>query len=128
MSDQPTSHVSRRDFTRLFLAGGSAALFADPAWAQIKPIPPSTVPRAPLPPGPPQIAGTGEAFWRSVRAQFVMPPDLAVMNAANLCPASTPVVEALLRETRFVDQDPSQQNRARLSGAREDTRKRLAEF
>jgi isopenicillin-N epimerase len=128
MPDQPLSHVSRRDFTRLFLAGGSAALFADPAWAQIKPAPPATVPRAPLSPGPALIPGTGEAFWKSVRAQFVMPPDLAVMNAANLCPASTPVVEALLRETRSVDQDPSQQNRARLSGAREDTRKTLAAF
>jgi isopenicillin-N epimerase len=121
MSDQPMRHVSRRDFTRLFVAGGSAALLSEPAWAQIKPLPPAAVPGPPLPPPPPIIAGTGEAFWKSVRAQFVMPPDLAVMNAANLCPASTPVIEALTRETRHVDRDPSQQNR-------EDTRKALAEF
>ena len=111
--------VSRRDFTRLFAAGGSAALFAHPAWAQMPPSAPS------LPAGGP--AG-GEAFWKAVRAQFVMPPDLAVMNAANLCPASSPVLEALTRETKSVDQNPSQQNRARLSEAKEDTRKRLAEF
>jgi isopenicillin-N epimerase len=120
MSDQPrTNSVSRRDFARLFAVGGSAALFSHPAWAQLAPA------TAALPAAGP---GGGETFWRAVRAQFVMPPGLAVMNAANLCPASTPVIEALTRETRHVDQDPSQQNRARLSGAKEETRKRLAEF
>ena len=114
----PTS-VSRRDFTRLFALGGSAALFADPLWAEAAP------PRQALAPGG---AAAGEAFWKSVRAQFVMPPNLAVMNAANLCPASSPVLEALTRETRDVDQNPSPQNRARLSGAKENTRKALAEF
>ena len=108
--------VSRRDFTRLFMAGGSAALFAHPAWAQNAP--------ALLAAG----AGVGEPFWKAVRAQFVMPPDLAVMNAANLCPASGPVLKALTRETEDVDRNPSPQNRARLSGAKEDTRKALAAF
>jgi isopenicillin-N epimerase len=109
--------VSRRDFTRLFMAGGSAALFAHPAWAQ---APPPALPAA----GP----AAGEPFWTAVRAQFVMPPDLAVMNAANLCPASGPALRALSRETDEVDRNPSPQNRARLSGARENTRKVLAEF
>jgi isopenicillin-N epimerase len=118
MAMRPGS-VSRRDFTRLFAAGGSAALFAHPAWAQMPPSSPS------LPAGGP---ASGEAFWKAVRAQFVMPPELAVMNAANLCPASSPVLEALTKETQSVDKDPSQQNRARLSEAKEDTRKRLAEF
>jgi isopenicillin-N epimerase len=111
--------TSRRDFARLFAMGGSAALFAHPAWAQSAP------PRSALPAGGP---ASGEAFWKSVRAQFVMPPDLAVMNAANLCPSSIPVVEALTQETKLVDQNPSQQNRARLSAAKENTRKALAEF
>ena len=109
--------VSRRDFSRLFLAGGSAALFAHPAWAQ------ST--RAAL---PPEGARAGESFWKAVRAQFVMPPDLAVMNAANLCPASAPALQALTRETEDVDRNPSPQNRARLSQAKENTRKVLADF
>jgi isopenicillin-N epimerase len=110
------STVSRRDFTRLFALGGSAALFSHPAWAQA-----ANAARAP-------IGGTGEAFWRSVREQFVMPQELAVMNAANLCPASTPVLEALTRETRDVDRDPSPQNRSRLGAAKENTRKVIAEF
>jgi isopenicillin-N epimerase len=63
-----------------------------------------------------------------VRAQFVMPPDLGVLNAANLCPASRPVLEALKRESDSVDRDPSAQNRARLTGEKEALRKTLASF
>ena len=111
--------VSRRDFARLFAVGGSAALFADPAWAREY---------GQAPASSPAIGGTGEAFWKSVREQFVMPPDLGVLNAANLCPASRPVLEALKRETDSVDRDPSAQNRARLSGEKENLRKTLAAF
>ena len=111
--------VSRRDFARLFAVGGSAALFADPVWARTAQQPPAFAPG---------MGGSGEAFWKSVREQFVMPPDLAVLNAANLCPSSRPVLEALTRETSNVDRDPSAQNRARLSGEKESTRKTLAEF
>ena len=114
-----TPSVSRRDFARLFAIGGSAALFADPAWA-------TTAPQASA--FNAATAGTGEAFWKVVRGQFVMPADLGVLNAANLCPASRPVLEALRRETDSVDHDPSGQNRARLTGEKENTRKALAEF
>ena len=119
MASAQRGSVSRRDFARLFAVGGSAALFTHPAWAQSASTPPA------LPAGGPAV---GEPFWRAVRAQFVMPPELAVMNAANLCPASAPVVKALTHETESVDRNPSQQNRARLSGAKEATRKALAEF
>jgi selenocysteine lyase/cysteine desulfurase len=111
--------VSRRDFARLFAVGGSAALFADPAWArEYGQANGSTA----------AIGGTGEAFWKSVRDQFVMPPDLGVLNAANLCPASRSVLEALKRESDSVDKDPSAQNRARLGGEKENLRKTLAAF
>jgi isopenicillin-N epimerase len=111
--------VSRRDFTRLFAVGGSAALFQDAAWVRQAP------PTVPLAPGG---AAAGEAFWTSVRAQFVVPPELAVMNAANLCPASRPALDALQRETASVDRDPSPHNRARLYPEKEETRKALAAF
>src|SRR6185503_15928765 len=94
--------VSRRDFARLFAVGGSAALFADPVWARENRQAPAFAPT---------ISGTGEAFWKSVREQFEMPPDLAVLNAANLCPSSRPVLEAPKRATHFRDPDPSGQNR-----------------
>ena len=111
--------VSRRDFARLFAVGGSAALFSDPAWAREYQQGNGAAPA---------IGGTGEAYWKSVRAQFVMPPELGVLNAANLCPASRPVLEALRRETDSVDKDPSAQNRARLNGEKENLRKTLAAF
>jgi len=111
--------VSRRDFARLFAVGGSAALLADPVWARQNPPSPA------LAPG---LSGSGEAFWKSVRAQFVMPADLGVLNAANLCPASRPVLEALRRESDSVDRDPSAQNRARLTGEKEKLRTTLATF
>lgn len=111
------ARVSRRDFGRLFVTGGSAALIAHPSWAQSAP-----------PPLPAAGPSAGEPFWRAVRAQFVMPPGLAVMNAANLCPAPAPVIETLKRESDRVDRDPSPQNRAQLSQAKEATRRALAAF
>jgi len=114
-----SASVSRRDFARLFAVGGSAALFAEPVWAKE---------HAQANGAAPAIGGTGEAFWKSVRAQFVMPPELGVLNAANLCPASRPVLEALKRESDSVDRDPSAQNRARLNGEKEQLRKALAAF
>jgi selenocysteine lyase/cysteine desulfurase len=109
--------LSRRDFTRLFAVGGSAALFAHPEFAAAAP--------------PPLAAGNSpatDAFWDSVREQFVMPPDLAVINAANLCPSSRPVLESMYGSTRDIDRDPSPNNRAKLYPAKEETRKRLASF
>jgi selenocysteine lyase/cysteine desulfurase len=111
------TEVSRRDFARLFIASGSAALIAHPTWAQrAAPAFPAAGPAA------------GEPFWQAVKAQFVMPPGLAVMNAANLCPSPAPVIETLKRETDRVDRDPSPQNRAQLSQAKEATRRALASF
>lgn len=110
---------SRRDFARLFAIGGSAALFTDPVWARQAPRVPAFSPGS---------AGTGEAFWKAVREQFVLPPDLGVMNAANLCPSSRPVLEALNRETANVDGDHSAQNRTKYTQTREETRRRLAAF
>lgn len=111
--------VTRRDFARLFAVGGSAALVADTAWAREAPPAPDLHPGGPA---------AGEPFWASVRAQFVMPPELGVLNAANLCPASRPVLEALTRETEKVDHDPSPQNRAHLGEAKEATRRAVARF
>ncbi|MDP1569909.1 MAG: aminotransferase class V-fold PLP-dependent enzyme [Vicinamibacterales bacterium] len=117
-STRARSTVSRRDFARLFAVGGSAALFSSPAWAR----------EAGRAPALPQGVPASEADWAAVRAQFVMPPDLTVMNAANLCPASRPVLEVLTRETRSVDEDPSPMNRARLYPEKEQTRRALAEY
>jgi selenocysteine lyase/cysteine desulfurase len=109
--------VSRREFTRLVACGGSAALIATPTPAVPRPGP-FPVPRE----------SPDERFWAGVREQFVMPRDLAVMNAANLCPSSAPVLEAMYRNTRDVDQDPSFNNREKMTEGKETTRRLLAEF
>jgi isopenicillin-N epimerase len=113
------ANVSRRNFAKLFAVGGSAALLADPIFAREMAASGDILPAGP---------SAGEPFWKSVREQFVMPLDLAVMNAANLCPASRPAAEALSRESKSVDTDPSPTNRARLMPEKEKTRVALAEF
>jgi isopenicillin-N epimerase len=108
--------MNRRDFARLLAIGG-AAPFLTPgtAWPTPRDLPPA--PAAP-----------DERFWSTVRDQFVMPRELTMLNAANLCPSSAIVLETLYKTTRDMDQDPSQDNRAKLGDGRENTRKLLADF
>src|SRR5262249_519854 len=108
--------MNRRDFARLLALGG-AAPFLTPGTAWPRP--------ADLPPTP---ASPDEKFWMAVRDQFVMPKELTMLNAANLCPSSAPVLETLYRTTEDMDEDPSADNRVKLGDGRENTRKLLAEF
>jgi isopenicillin-N epimerase len=58
--------------------------------------------------------------------RFALADGLIFMNAANLCPASIPVVEALQRWTAALDGDPSSATKARLAQAKEETRGAVA--
>lgn len=107
--------TTRRDFTKLF-ALGYAALYARSAEALPEPVALPATPAAP-----------DEAFWADVKAQFLVPKEIGVMNAANLCPASRPVVEAVVN-ARDLEHDLSPANRARMHDAREETRSALAGF
>ncbi len=107
--------LSRRDFARLLTIGGAVPFLA-PSFEWPAPVP-LTAPRA-----------LDETFWQGVRNQFVMPGDLAVLNAANLCPSSSPVLETLFKMTKDMDRDPSFDNRFKLGEGRETTRKLLADF
>ena len=109
--------LTRRSFARsLAFAGATAwATQAEKSWAKSGSLPPT--------PSTPD-----EKFWETVREQFFMPPELGVMNAANLCPALVPVVEAQERLTRDLDRNPSFPNRVKLGEGKESTRKLLAEF
>ncbi len=119
MSKRPPTRgaLTRRDFARLLTVAGSASLFGgtDFAWAEPRPL-------------PQMVADKDEAFWTSVREQFVMPRDVSVMNAANLCPSSMPVLKALDEATRDMDRDPSFQNRGKMGEGKENTRVIAAEF
>jgi selenocysteine lyase/cysteine desulfurase len=107
--------TNRRDFGKALVLGGYAVLHARSGEA-FEPPPLRSVP-----------AGPDEGFWADVKAQFLVPRDVAVMNAANLCPASAPVVEAVMN-SRDLDHDLSPSNRNRMHDAREATRQALAEF
>jgi isopenicillin-N epimerase len=118
--------VSRRDFARLLTLSGSAAAF----WPSGLPSLRGDLLRelgltdTPLPRTP---ADPDEKFWKEVRARFLMPPDLAFINAANICPTSLPVVEALEKNTRYLDANPSSASRAKLTEGREESRRLVAQ-
>ncbi|HEU4993485.1 MAG TPA: aminotransferase class V-fold PLP-dependent enzyme [Gemmatimonadaceae bacterium] len=107
--------VSRRDFTRLLALTGSAAFLRDFPRGLID---------SPLPATP---AEPDEQFWKAVRSRFLMPPDLAFVNAANICPTSVPVLEALEKNTRLLDGNPSAASRAKLTEGREESRRLIAQ-
>jgi len=111
------SGLSRRQFAERLGIAGVGALLARRAESGARP---QAVAPAP--------ADAGESYWLSVRAQFLMPADLGVMNAANLCPSPAPVIEALVAATRDMDRDPSFPNRVKMGEGKEATRKLLAEF
>jgi isopenicillin-N epimerase len=107
--------MNRREFARLLSIGGAAPFL----------VPALEWPRASVLPA---AAKYDEPYWQTVREQFVMADDLAVLNAANLCPSSAPVLETLYRATKDMDRDPSFDNRVKLGDGRENTRKLLADF
>lgn len=103
--------LNRRQFTRLLALAGPAAAAPIPLdWFK-----PTSLSQ-----------GDGEDFWARVRAEFVMPADLAMFNAANLCPSSRRVIDTLQKYTVDVDRDPSPANRAKLGPAREASRALIA--
>lgn len=116
--------ISRRDFARFLALGGSAALFPTQAIAQgDDPLAALGLTDAPLPPTP---AVPDEVFWEGVRARFLVPKDVAFLNAANICPTSLPVVEALDRNARLFELTPSPGVREGLRARKEEARRMLA--
>lgn len=106
--------ISRRDFSRFLALTGSVLL---PQQLLALPAPLAQTPDRP-----------DERFWMSVREQFLMPANLAVMNAANLCPSPAPVLEAMYASTKDMDRDPSFDNRQKMSAGKEEARRLVARF
>jgi selenocysteine lyase/cysteine desulfurase len=111
--------MNRRQFAQLLAVGGSVAIFPAPDVATLK------RPRAPVLPAP---LDADDSFWTLVRGQFALDADLTFLNAANLCPASAPVIETLAGRARDLDRDPSPETKDRLIAEREQTRRVAAEF
>lgn len=116
----PTT-LDRRSFARLFAAGGSAALFGHP-------VLPDLLPGA-HPWSSPLIRPSGAApDWDAVRAAFLMPPDVAVLNAANLCPAPLAVLRSMQEDEERLDREPFPSFRAEMHDVKERTREVLASY
>ena len=109
--------VNRREFARLFAVGGSAAMLGHPRFKGFQPAPLSTRSLRP-----------GAVDWDAVRSQFLMPPDVTVMNAANLCPAPARVMETVVEYTERLDSRPFPSYRSEIGGGKERTRELLAGF
>lgn len=69
-----------------------------------------------------------EAFWTLLRKQFPLRDGLVYLNAANVCPASLPVLDRHQHFLRDFQADPSFQNRAKFGPLREKVRTRAAQF
>jgi len=115
MPIRPTP-LTRRDLGRLFAFGGSAALLDRDALARFVP---STLPPSPEVPT--------ASYWQSVRAQFLMPAHLSVLNAANFCPTPASVLASVHEYTERLDREPVPSFREAMHAAKGDARKSVAE-
>ena len=116
--------LSRRDFARFLAVSGSASLIpghalSNPDFFERFGLTSEPLPRTPLIPD--------EKYWRGVRARFLVPPDVGFLNAANLCPMSLPVREAIEKNQRLYEANPSPEIRSGLMSGREEARTLLAE-
>jgi isopenicillin-N epimerase len=62
-----------------------------------------------------------------VRARFLIPREVAFLNAANLCPTSLPAIEAQEKNVRMYERGPSPEVRSGLMKGREEARRLLAD-
>lgn len=69
---------------------------------------------------------TGEQYWQMVARQFPLESGLIYMNAANVCPASRPVMDRHLEFLRDFHANPSFQNREKYAAIEERVRGKLA--
>ena len=114
---------SRRDFLRR-TATGTAGLAVLPTVGLERFGVPATPP--PALPNAPRVAD--EAYWRDVKAQFIVRDGYIMMNAANLCPAPRSVVDAVAAAMRDEDADVSFQNRDKYTRMWADVRTRVARY
>src|SRR5437867_343639 len=66
-----------------------------------------------------------ESYWLMVKRQFPLENNLIYMNAANVCPASRPVMDRHLDFLRDFHSNPSFQNRDKYLPLRESLRTKL---
>lgn len=73
-----------------------------------------------------QAQSDPDDYWRMVARQFPLGPGLIYMNAANVCPASRPVMDRHLELLRDFHANPSFQNRDKYAALEDRVREKLA--
>ena len=114
--------ATRRDFLRR-AATGTAGLAVLPTVRLERLSAAEPTPALPLTP-----TRVDEAYWRDVKAQFLVRDGFIMMNAANLCPAPRTVVDAVANAMRDLDGDVSFQNREKFARLWSEVRTRLARY
>ena len=69
---------------------------------------------------------TAESYWQMVKRQFPLDEKLIYLNAANVCPASRPVMDRHVEYLRDFQSNPSFQNRDKYVSMRESLRGKVA--
>jgi selenocysteine lyase/cysteine desulfurase len=67
-----------------------------------------------------------ESYWSLVKRQFPLEDGLVYLNAANVCPASRPVLDRHAEFLRDFHSNPSFQNRAKYDALHERLRSKIA--
>src|ERR1044072_6229379 len=73
-------------------------------------------------------ASVDDSYWKLVQRQFPLEDDLIYLNAANVCPASRPVMDRHLAFLRDFHANPSFQNRDKYVPMRERLRGKAAQM
>src|SRR5215831_15382824 len=73
-----------------------------------------------------RAAAPDDSYWKLVQRQFPLEDDLVYLNAANVCPASRPVMDRHLAFLRDFHANPSFQNRDKYVPMRESLRGKAA--
>jgi len=73
-----------------------------------------------------EAATDNETYWALVRRQFPLEEGLTYLNAANVCPASRPVLDRHAEFLRDFQANPSFQNRLKYEALRERLRGKIA--
>src|SRR5690349_23858858 len=77
---------------------------------------------------PGSAAAGNESYWSLVKRQFPLEENLIYLNAANVCPASRPVLDRHAEFMRDFQMNPSFQNRAKYDAMRERLRGKIGEM
>jgi isopenicillin-N epimerase len=73
-----------------------------------------------------EAATDNETYWALVHRQFPLEDGLTYLNAANVCPASRPVLDRHAEFLRDFQANPSFQNRLKYEALRERLREKIA--